>query len=52
MYELTEEQFDAISEYFEFALTAISDEEQADLVFMETPIRDMLREIKREQPRR
>jgi len=47
---LTDEQFDRIQEYFEFALVAMSDEEQADLVFMEGPLRDMLREVKANQP--
>ena len=43
MYVLTQEQYESLVEYFDTALTAISDEEQAELVFMEKPLRDMLR---------
>ena len=46
MYELTDEQLDMLSEYFELALTAISDDEQTRLVGMELPIRNMLRGIR------
>lgn len=45
MVHLTEQQFQLLKDYFETALTAISDEEQAELVFMEKPLRDMLREV-------
>jgi hypothetical protein len=47
--ELTVEQFDAIQKYFEFSLLAMSDDEQAKLVFMEKPLRDMLRGIRSDQ---
>lgn len=45
-YVLTDEQYADLCAYFEFALTAISDEEQAELVHMELPLRDMLRSLK------
>jgi hypothetical protein len=45
-YTLTDEEFDALHAYFELALTVITDDEQAELVFMEKPLRDMLRDIK------
>ena len=44
-YVLTEEQFGYLRDYFELALTAVTDEEQDELVFMEKPIRDMLRDL-------
>lgn len=50
MYTLTEAQFELLTEYFELAMTAISDDEQETLVFMEGPIRDMLREVKLTAP--
>lgn len=46
MYELTEDEFEAITEYFELALTAISDDEQEKLVALEFPLREMLRDIR------
>lgn len=46
---LTKEEFYTVLQYFEDSMTAISDEEQMELVFREGPIRDLLREIKREQ---
>jgi hypothetical protein len=46
---LTKEEFYTVLRYFEDSLTALSDEEQTELVFREGPIRDMLREIKQEQ---
>jgi hypothetical protein len=49
MITLTRDQFEKLLEYFEFALVAVSDEEQEELVFMEKPLRDMLREISRDQ---
>lgn len=44
-YVLSEVQMRALREYFELAMTAISDEEQHRLVFMEKPLRDMLRDL-------
>lgn len=43
---LTTEQFDALHRYFEYSLIAVSDEEQSELVHMEKPLRDMLRDIR------
>ncbi len=43
--ELTESEFEQIREYFEFALVAISDEEQTKLVGMEYPLRELVRAI-------
>ena len=43
--ELTDAQYSSLREYFELALTAISDEEMSDLVFLEKPLRDMLRSL-------
>lgn len=48
-YTLTDDEFRQITEYFELALTVISDEEQVELVLREKPLRDMLRDIKRRQ---
>ena len=47
--ELTDEQYTALLEYFELSLTAVSDEEQEDLVFREKPLRDMLRSLSAER---
>ena len=44
-YLLTDEQFKALKDYFDLAMTAISDDEQAELVFMEPALRNMLRGI-------
>lgn len=43
---LTVDQFEKLEEYFEYALVAVTDEEQAELVFLEKPLRDMLRSIR------
>lgn len=43
---LTDEQFESLVEYFEFAFIAMSDEEQNELLLMEKPLRDMLRSLK------
>lgn len=48
-YRLTDEQFETVLSYFEDSLTVVTDDEQAELVFREGPIRDLLREIKVEQ---
>jgi len=34
-----------LKDYFDLAMTAISDDEQAELVFMEPALRNMLRDI-------
>lgn len=44
-YVLSDEQYEELRSYFELSLTAMSDEEQADLVFREKPLRDMLRNL-------
>jgi len=45
-YILTDEQYQNLRKYFELALTAISNDEQEELVFMEKPLRDMLRQLR------
>lgn len=40
---LTDEQYQELLAYFDLARTAISDEEQYELVVMEPRLRDMLR---------
>ena len=42
---LTEEEFEQLLHYFEFAFVAISDEEQEELIGLEYPLREMLRAI-------
>lgn len=51
MYTLTESQFEQLHAYFELALTAISDQEQDELVLREKPLRDMLRQVRSDQGR-
>lgn len=51
MYTLTEGQFQQLQAYFELALTAISDEEQDELVNREKPLRDMLRQVRSDHGR-
>ena len=46
-YLLTDEQFKALSEYFELAFTAVTNEEQEELVFREYPCRDIMRSLTR-----
>lgn len=45
-YVLEDEEFEALQKYFEVSLVAFSDDEMAELVFMEKPLRDMLRAIR------
>lgn len=49
MYTLTAGQFQQLQSYFELALTAISDDEQDELVHREKPLRDMLRQVRQDQ---
>lgn len=48
-YTLTDSQFAQLEGYFELARTAISDEEQYELIVLEPGLRDMLIEVKRSQ---
>jgi hypothetical protein len=47
-YILSDEQYENLRDYFELAMTAISDDEQHELVFMEKPLREMLRQLRPE----
>jgi hypothetical protein len=47
-YILSDDQYETLRNYFELAMTAISDEEQHELVFMEKPLREMLRQLRPE----
>ena len=49
-YELTDEQYQSLLAYFELAKTAMSDDEQAELIVMEKPLRDMLRALQPTAP--
>lgn len=49
-YILTNEQYARLSEYFELALSAISDDEQMRLLSMEPGLRDMLRQLRKPSP--
>lgn len=42
---LTDEQYKSLLAYFDLARTAISDEEQYELIIMEPGLRDMLRSL-------
>lgn len=46
VYTLTKEQFETLLAYFERATTAVSNEEVAELLRMDTPLRDMLRAMR------
>lgn len=48
-YTLTNEQFAQLETYFDLARTAVSDEEQYELIVMEPSLRDMLIQVKRLQ---
>lgn len=48
-YTLTDQEFGRLEAYFHLAMTAISDEEQYELIIMEPGLRDMLKEIKKIQ---
>jgi hypothetical protein len=50
-YVLTNEQFAQLEAYFELARTAISDEEQYELIVMEPALRDMLIAVRNSQSR-
>lgn len=45
-YILSDEQYENLRDYFELAMTAMSDDEQAELIFKELPLRDMLRQLR------
>lgn len=45
-YILSDEQYKNLRDYFELALTAISNDDQANLIFMEPGLRDMLRQLR------
>jgi hypothetical protein len=47
-YILSDDQYETLRNYFELAMTAISDDEQHELVFMEKPLREMLRQLRPE----
>ena len=44
-YILTDEQFKSLKDYFELAMTAISNDEQDELLKMEPGLRAMLRAL-------